>query len=76
MREYYPSLIEEAIQFKVECRRHLAEMQGREFKPSLKDKEIKFTLKGHKLVLDPDSDFVFCCRLNQTLEDRIYEKMH
>jgi hypothetical protein len=68
MVEYYPTLIEAAIEFQIYSRQQLCKFKKKPYKPQ----ESHFTcLHSKKYRLQQFEDVVYCLKLGQTVEERI-----
>ena len=74
MLEYYPNLIEEAIEFKVESRRILASRKGLIYAVSAQDESMEHLNETYRIIKESENDMAYCCRENQTLQQRKEEK--
>jgi HPt (histidine-containing phosphotransfer) domain-containing protein len=66
MIEYYPSLVESAIEFKTHHRKLIAQNNGEGYDPT-PEHETTDHSKQFRLIKDQQTAYVYCCRLNQTL---------
>jgi len=64
MLEYYPTLIESAIEFKIEYNRVMAQHKREEFKDQFDDKLVELVSDQFELKKDNETDYIFCCKIN------------
>ena len=62
MLEFYPNLIEAAIEFKIECAHLIAEKKELLLPEPFDLESVDFVHSTFKLLKDPETDYVFCCR--------------
>ena len=77
MLEYYPSLVEAAIEFKVHSRKLLAEkdgkylfnlisITGKSFSALPEHETCDYLEEEFKLIKDEETGYVYCCRHDQS----------
>ena len=73
MRAYYPNLVESCIEFKIHSRTLIAKHSKKKYVPTAEDQTTELA-KGFKVEKDPNSGFIYCLRLDQTIAQRKIEK--
>ena len=74
MLDCYPNLIESVIEFKVEKRKVLYEKKGQPYVVHPEDEQVDFSTKEYRLIKDPKTEYVYCCKHNQSMQERIKQK--
>ena len=71
MLEYYPTLIEEAIEFKVHSRKMISKYKKKKYRPH---KSHSICEISSKYRLEEFNNFVYCLEQGQTVQERIAQK--
>ena len=62
MIEYYPSLVEAAIEFKLYSRKIIHKFKGEVYKPLPEHETIDYS-KDFKLEKCPETDYIYCVKI-------------
>lgn len=73
MMEYYPSLVEAAIEFRVYHRKLIALNNGERYDVTPEHQTCVHS-KKFRLIKDQSTNYIYCCKLDQTLDERKDEK--
>ena len=73
MTQYYPGIIEAAIEFKMACRKLLIAKGKNKLLKSLIADDIETInhTKQFRLEKHPETKFIYCCLVGQTLRERM-----
>ena len=72
--KYYPGLVEAAIEFKVESRKLICAKANKEYRKKA-EHEFCPVPSSHVLRRDEDTGEILCCRTDQSISERRYERI-
>ena len=75
MVNHYPNLVEAAIEFRLYSRKILAERKDNTtYIVQPEHETVAYPEKHYRLEKDPHSGYIYCCRNDQSLYERIAQK--
>ena len=73
MKRYYPNLVEACIEFKIHSKTLIAKHSKKKYVPNQADQSCAHS-SLFKLAKDPDTGFIYCLKLDQSIAERKQEK--
>lgn len=70
MNDFYPSLVEAYVEYKIESRKAIKMSQGEEYELSAEHQKCEHSTV-YRLEIDPETKIAYCLRQGQTMAQRI-----